>query len=536
MLGVLVITVLTSPFPTIGKKKQRFSCQWNCYYCPNEPGQPRSYLRDEPAVRRANQNDFDPVLQVVDRASALSQMGHPVDKIELLVLGGTWASYPLEYRETFIRDLFYAANTFWQKDKRERLSLSEEKNINESADTKIIGLTLETRPDCIDAEEVKRFRHYGCTRVQLGIQHTNDMILKKINRGCTHADAARAFQILKDACYKIDIHLMPNLPGSNVEIDEAMFYDVLDKEDLQADQWKIYPCEITPWTLIKTWYEKGEFVPYPEADLFPMLARVKARVHPWIRLNRVVRDIPTQYILGGATEKPNLRQDIQASMAKEGKYCRCIRCREVGDDESAAKRAVLKVRRYRSSGADEYFFSFETPDEKKICGFVRLRLQDPDKKDLDHPTFPELTGAALIRELHVYGQMIATKDVKKDDKDGQTQHMGFGRQLMAAAELEARKRGFNKAAVISGVGTRNYYRKLGYETEGIGEFTTKLLEPYRSGPPTWMVVLLFVLLLVAVILVVVLLVLGLVINGSIDEGSLKAAFTRLSGVGQDAEL
>ena len=262
---------------------------------------------------------------------------------------------------------------------------------------------------------------------------------------------------------------------------------VLETEELQADQWKIYPCEITPWTVIKKWYEQGEFVPYTEEVLFPMLARVKARVHPWIRLNRVVRDIPTQYILGGATEKPNLRQDILASMAKEGKKCRCIRCREVGDDESAAAKAVLVQRTYRSSGADEYFFSFETPDDaEKICGFVRLRLPPRGGEDGVHPIFPELSGAALIRELHVYGQMIATKTPKEASEQGQTQHMGFGRQLMAAAELHARKHGFRKAAVISGVGTREYYRKLGYEMEGEGEFMTKELPPYTAIEWRWL--------------------------------------------------
>jgi len=219
-----------------------------------------------------------------------------------------------------------------------------------------------------------------------------------------------------------------------------------------------------------------------------MLARVKARVHPWIRLNRVVRDIPTQYILGGATEKPNLRQDILASMAKEGKRCRCIRCREVGDDESAAKKAVLITRHYRSSGADEIFFEFVTPDAKeKICGFVRLRLPPAAlEKETPHPIFPELTGCALIRELHVYGQMRATSETKKEGPDqGQTQHMGFGRQLMAAAELHARKAGYLRMAVISGVGTRNYYRKLGYEMEGEGEFMTKELPPYSAVERRW---------------------------------------------------
>jgi hypothetical protein len=197
--GVLVITVLTSPYPKFGNKVQRFSCKWNCYYCPNEPDQPRSYLHDEPAVLRANQNDFDAVLQFVERATTLAMMGHPVDKIELLVLGGTWASYPVEYQEEFVRDLFYAANTFHNlTERRERKSLAEEQLINESAEAKIIGLTLETRPDTITPEEIKRFRKYGCTRVQLGIQHTDDGILKKINRGCTNQDAKDAIKLLKD--------------------------------------------------------------------------------------------------------------------------------------------------------------------------------------------------------------------------------------------------------------------------------------------------------------------------------------------------
>lgn len=200
--GVLVITVLTSPYPTVGDKVQKFSCAWNCYYCPSEPGQPKSYLHDEPAVKRANENHFDPVLQFTDRAATLAMNGHPVDKIELLVLGGTWASYPHQYQEEFVRDLFFAANTFWERTKRPRASLDEEQLINETAAVKIIGVTLETRPDTIDAEELRRLRRYGCTRVQLGLQHTDEAILKKINRGCTTLDATTALRRLKDACFK----------------------------------------------------------------------------------------------------------------------------------------------------------------------------------------------------------------------------------------------------------------------------------------------------------------------------------------------
>lgn len=473
--GVLVVTVLTSPYPQVGKKKQKFSCQWNCYYCPNEPGQPRSYLHDEPSVLRANRNDFDPVFQFCDRAVTLAMNGHPVDKIELLVLGGTWASYPHEYQETFIRDLFYAANTFFEREKRERKSLDEEKLENEGAAVKIIGITLETRPDCINADELRRFRRYGCTRVQLGIQHTDDEILKKINRGCTTEDAIAAMRMLRDCCYKTDIHLMPNLPGSDPEKDRKMFEYVLHSEDLQADQWKIYPCEITPWTVIKKWYDAGEYVPYADDTLIELLMDVKAQVHPWIRLNRVIRDIPSQYILGGMDE-PNLRQVICNRMIRAGKPCKCIRCREVKTDDQAISVAELVVRKYRANDGDEYFLSFETPDRTKICGFARLRItQDPGAG-----IFPELEGAALIRELHVYGQLVAAgaknkKVVADDDETTQAQHIGFGTQLMNKAEEIARAQGYKKVAVIAGVGVRNFYRRLGFEVEGEGELMIKHL-------------------------------------------------------------
>eukprot|EP00644_Phytophthora_capsici_P006189 jgi/Phyca11/569314/estExt2_Genewise1.C_PHYCAscaffold_320136 len=463
--GVLVVTVLTSPYPTVNGKKQKFSCQWNCYYCPNEPDQPRSYLHDEPSVLRANRNDFDPVLQFCDRCVTLAMNGHPVDKIELLVLGGTWASYPVEYQENFIRDLFYAANTFFNREKRERHSLDEEKLENETAAVKIIGITLETRPDCITPEELRRFRRYGCTRVQLGIQHTDDGILKKINRGHTLAEAVQAMKLLRDCCYKTDIHLMPNLPGSDPEKDRAMFEYVLRSPNLQADQWKIYPCEITPWTVIKKWYDEGSYVPYGDDKLIELLMDVKAEVHPWIRLNRVIRDIPSQYILGGMDE-PNLRQVIGNKMIARGTPCKCIRCREVKTDDAAIASAECVIREYEANEGTEYFISFETPDRSKICGFARLRLSETAGGGV----FPEIEGAALIRELHVYGQLVAALSKKKnaasasaDDAEGShAQHTGFGTQLMMKAEEIARSHGYKKMAVIAGVGVRNFYRRLGF--------------------------------------------------------------------------
>ncbi|KAG3092451.1 hypothetical protein PI124_g16930 [Phytophthora idaei] len=475
--GVLVVTVLTSPYPTVNGKKQKFSCQWNCYYCPNEPDQPRSYLHDEPSVLRANRNDFDPVLQFCDRCVTLAINGHPVDKIELLVLGGTWASYPVEYQENFIRDLFYAANTFFDREKRERHSLEEEKLENETAAVKIIGITLETRPDCITPEELRRFRRFGCTRVQLGIQHTDDAILKKINRGHTLAEAVQALKLLRDCCYKTDIHLMPNLPGSDPEKDRAMFEYVLHSPDLQADQWKIYPCEITPWTVIKKWYDEGSYVPYGDDKLIELLMDVKAEVHPWIRLNRVIRDIPSQYILGGMDE-PNLRQVIGNKMIERGTPCKCIRCREVKTDDAAIASAECVIREYEANEGDEYFISFETPDRSKICGFARLRLSQTSGGGV----FPELEGAALIRELHVYGQLVAAISKKKkasasvDAEGSHAQHTGFGTQLMMKAEEIARAHGYKKMAVIAGVGVRNFYRRLGFEVEGEGELMIKHLD------------------------------------------------------------
>jgi ELP3 family radical SAM enzyme/protein acetyltransferase len=510
--GVLVVTVLTSPYPHVeGKKPQRFSCQWNCYYCPNEPGQPRSYLHDEPSVLRANRNDFDPVLQFCDRCVTLAMNGHPVDKIELLVLGGTWASYPVDYQEQFIRDLFYAANTFFEPGCRSRGTLEEEKLANETAAVKIIGITLETRPDCITPDELRRLRRYGCTRVQLGIQHTDDEILAKINRGCTTADAIRAMQLLRDCGYKTDVHLMPNLPGSDPDKDRKMFEYVLHSPDLQADQWKIYPCEVTPWTVIKKWFDSGEYVPYAEETLIELLMDVKAQVHPWIRLNRVIRDIPSQYILGGMDE-PNLRQVIENRMRVQGTNCRCIRCREVKTDDRAIASAEYVVRHYEANEGDEYFLSFETPDRSKICGFCRLRIS----RTAGGGVFPELEGAALVRELHVYGQLMAVAKGKKaskvsvdtsgkkskqrkakaaakaqaeandqeeedDDPNSHAQHTGFGTQLMQKAEEIALANGYTKIAVIAGVGVRNFYRRLGFEVEGDGELMIKHLSTRPSS-------------------------------------------------------
>ena len=453
--GVLVITVLTSPYPIVNGKMQRFSCKWNCYYCPNEPGQPRSYLHDEPAVLRANQNSFDPILQFTERAMTLHQNGHPIDKIEILVLGGTWNSYPLEYREEFIRDIFYAANTFLVRDNiRPRQGLRDEKNINANGKYRIIGVTLETRPDCIDEETLLHFRRVGCTRVQLGIQHTDDRILDKVNRQCPTYRTKEAISLLVNNGFKVDGHFMPQLPGATLEDDRTMFNQVLTDPDLQIDQWKIYPCETTPWTVIKKWAEEGLYTPYPDNELIELLLWLKPKIHPWIRLNRIVRDIPSQYILGGINNG-NLREELLKRMTDQGLYCRCIRCREVKNTELKGLEPELVVRNYPASAGMEYFISIEADEERKLLGFIRLRLPGLTNTKC---VFPKLVNQnAFIRELHVYGQLVTEGTTR-----GASQHTGLGRQLLAKAEWIAYKNGYSSISVISGVGTRRYYESNGY--------------------------------------------------------------------------
>ncbi len=378
---------------------------------------------------------------------------------------------------------------------------------------------------------------------QLGVQHTDDDILRKINRGCYTDDTIRALRLLKDSCFKVDIHLMPNLPGSTIAKDEYMFQRMLTDSDLQADQWKIYPCETVPWTVIKKWYEEGKYKPYSENELLELLIRVKRYVHPWIRLNRVIRDIPAQYIIAGL-QNTSLRQVIQLRMEERGFSCKCIRCREVGVDRPPSEDVELVTRSYLASGGIEYFISVESKDHTIILGFLRLRINssvdstvmqietnngcahyDRDVLYIRGPQqrlteasrkrkqlrrrvrskspaltkektrklndfenneetcslspFTELNGAALIRELHVYGQLISTCSNDTINKAQHVQHTGIGKSLMREAErISLEKHGAKKIVVISGVGVRDFYRKLEYNvcSESGGFMMIKVLK------------------------------------------------------------
>lgn len=469
--GVLVITIFTSGDPTYinedGKEiSQTFSCQWDCHYCPKEPGQPRSYLKGEPGVLRANAHRFDCCEQMLSRMKTLYDNGHPIDKLEVLVLGGTWESYPKLYQEQYIRDMYYAANTFWDQPRREKRSLEEERDWNRDAMCKIIGLTLETRPDTIHPKQLIQMRRFGCTRVQLGIQHLDDGILKKINRQCTTAQTIQAIRMLKDWGFKVDGHWMPNLPGACPEKDRWMFLDQLlkqkesikiipsliedvsdwqvwnlDHPEFQLDQWKIYPCEVVPFTKIEEWYKNGEYMPYAEKEMTELLLDTKQHMFPWIRLNRIIRDIPADYIMASG-DQPNLRQQLQIQLKKRGHTCPCIRCREIKLNKLPEK-LIYRIREYKASQGIEYFISCEDISGQTLCGFLRLRLNE--------------TWIAFIRELHVYGKLQ-----KVSEQSSQTQHKGIGKKLMYIAYQLCKLKKRKEIRVIAGEGTKRYYEKLCY--------------------------------------------------------------------------
>jgi len=467
--GIISITVLTSGTPEYTNKdgikiKTNFSCLHNCSFCPNEKPsidnnwtqQPKSYLYTEPAVLRANQNNFDPILQMNSRISSLLKMGHLVDKIELLVLGGTWSEYPKEYQDEFITSLYYAANVYYDNIKRPIKTLEEEITFNENASIHIIGLTLEMRSDSISINEINRLRRFNCTRVQLGIQHTDNDILRLNNRGETIEKTIKAIKLLKDNCYKIDGHLMLNLYGSSPEKDREMLNQILENNDLQLDQLKIYPCAIVPFTKIKELYDSGIYKPYDDNYLFDIIKEFKIKIKKYIRINRIIRDISGHYIIAGYKQQfTNMRQLLKEDMKKNNWSCNCIRCREIKDNNINPDNTQFEIITYNSSGGIEYFISLI--NSNFLIGFIRLRLI-PLNSYSQLKILPILINSALIRELHIYSNI----SIVGSSNSNSCQHKGYGKKLIDKAEEISKINGFTKIAIISGTGVRNYYRKLGY--------------------------------------------------------------------------
>lgn len=438
--GVTVVTVLTKPYPCPGK----------CIFCPTDVRMPKSYLHDEPGAMRAERHAFDPFEQTSARIEALEKIGHPIDKIELLILGGTWSSYRRDYQEWFVKRCLDALNEV------EAETLSEAQAVNAMGERRNVGLVVETRPDHIDADELRWFRKLGVTKVQIGIQSLDDRILKLNNRGETVQDTRNAIRLLRLAGFKIHAHWMPNLLGATPDSDIKDFALLWQDPALRPDELKIYPCMLLENAELYEYWQRGEYQPYSEEEITEILIACKTQVPPYVRINRVVRDIPTTNVVEGL-KKANLRQIAQQRMAERGLKCQCIRCREIKRRYVNFDELSFRNLRYETDATVEHFLSFET--DQHIAGFLRLSLP----KSEVHLPIEQLTGQAMIREVHVYGPAIPIGE----SSTGQAQHIGLGSRLIVEAKKLAQHAGYQRIAVISAIGTQEYYAKHGFELDGL---------------------------------------------------------------------
>jgi elongator complex protein 3 len=450
--GVAVVAVLTKAYP----------CRGKCLYCPTELAMPKSYLSNEPAVMRAMSVKFNPYDQVQKRLRALKINGHDIDKIELIVMGGTFSDLPKYYQYWFIKECYRAANDYPKAQK-----ILKEKNLddlikrtnleqkrNEKAKLRIIGLTLETRPDALDEKEIEFYRELGCTRVEIGVQSIFDDILKKNRRGHKVLETIKATKLLKNAGFKISYHMMPGLWGSNFKKDLEMFQEIFRNPDFQPDLIKIYPCVVTKNSnLFKLW-KNNKYKALTNKKAEKLITKIKKCVPPYVRISRLIRDIPATSIVAGPNIS-NLRQIIQ----NKGIKCNCIRCREVRDNYSEKDKTkprsdsrsesgtgvILHRIDYDASGGKEIFLEYVSPDFKKLYSLLRLRITPIQ---------------AIIREVHTYGKLISIGAKNKKSP----QHAGLGKKLILEAERIAKKEfGCHEISVIAGIGVREYYRKLGYK-------------------------------------------------------------------------
>lgn len=457
--GIANITVLTKDL----------GCPGKCIYCPTEKGMPKSYLSNEPAMMRAVRNEFSAYKQVKTRLNGLVAQGHDVTKIDIRTAGGTWGAVPEWYRQRFLKGIYLALNEgpgpiSDPGSEISDLSLDTLIKENEKAQCRCVGLWVETRPDWVDEEELIKLRSYGVTGIELGIQTTDDKVNEFNVRGHGLKESVEATKLCRDIGLKVCHHLMPNLPTATLESDLKSGQDLFGLEGLRPDYLKIYPTMVTPYSDLEKMIEKDPSIhtPYTDEELIDLITEIKKTVPEYCRIIRVIRDIPAESIVLGSTTS-NLRQVMQ----RKGVVCRCVRCREVQDLDFKAENCELKVERYVANGATEVFITVEVPELDKLVGLCRLRLLDSSEK----PIFSDLERAAVIRELHVYGRQKTLNE--KEGIKSNTQHLGFGRQLMAEAERIAKEAGYQKVAVIAAIGTREYYRKLGYELED--SYMTKAL-------------------------------------------------------------
>lgn len=420
-----------------------------CVYCPSLNA-PQSYTPESPAVLRAAALDYDPYKQVRARLKAFESMQHPTDKIELIVMGGTFLSYPLDYQTEFVNKCFNALNGSSH-------GLKEAQRLNEKAKNRCVTFCLETRPDVCGEEEINRMLDFGATRCELGVQILDDDIYKKINRGHNVDDVIKATKLLKDSCYKVYYHCMLNLPGSNLKKDINLFKKIFEDERYRPDGIKIYPTQVIKGSELEKWYHNGEYKPYSEEELIELLIKLKLMVPRFVRIMRVMREIAPNYLVAG-TKRIDLRNVLKQNMAERGLKCNCIRCREVGYNKEVSEKDIELCRiDYDASDGKEVFLSYEDTKNDVLISLLRLRIPDePFRKEITDKT-------ALIREIHTYGAELPIG--RKSEEVWQ--HKGYGKLLMKEAERIAKEEfDKNKMIIISGVGVRPYFYSLGYKLDG----------------------------------------------------------------------
>jgi elongator complex protein 3 len=429
--GVTVVTVLTKPYP----------CPGECIFCPTDVRMPKSYLHDEPGAQRAERHGFDPYAQTAARIQALEQIGHPAEKIELLILGGTWSSYRRDYQEWFVQRCLDAMNG------EDSATLVEAQEKNAVGPRRNVGLVVETRQDFITPDELRWFRYLGVTKVQVGIQSLDEHILAINKRGHDAQSTRDAFRLLRLAGFKIHGHWMANLLGATPKSDREDFARLWSDPAVRPDELKIYPCMLVQNADLYAYWQRGEYEPYDEETLTALLADCLAQVPRYVRVNRVIRDFPTTNVVAG-NKKANLRQVATERVEADGRTLQEIRAREIRRQKVRRDELQLRVTTYETDATTEHFLSFETADER-LAGFLRLSLPHPNQE----LPLPELAGHAMIREVHVYGPALNLGH----DSTGEAQHMGLGSELIIKAKEMARAAGFPKIAVISAIGTRAYY-------------------------------------------------------------------------------
>ena len=509
--GVAVVTIMTKPFECPHVKKG----VGPCIMCPGGPKSnfgdvPQSYTGKEPATRRAIRNKFDPYLQVMNRLEQYIVSAHVPDKIELIIMGGTFPSFPKRYQEDFIKyalkamndfsNLFFKKNEFDivkfkeffelpgdirdkkrqssifkklltikkltnikktiktisikkivnKKIKKEKIKLENEQLRNEKFNIKCIGLTIESRPDYAKLEHGNEMLRLGATRVELGVQTVYDKVLEKIHRGHSVQDSIESARVLKDLGFKINYHVMPGLPNVTKEQDMVALKQYFSNPDFRPDMLKIYPTMVLKGTKLYNLWKKGQYKPLTTKKAVELLVEFKKYVPEYTRIMRVQRDIPT-FMTEAGVDRTNLRQYAQKLMKEKGIKCKCIRCREIKDHK--IKKIIIQKMKYSASKGIEYFISAESAG--KIVGFCRLRFPSQSLRK-------EITkNSSLVRELHVFGPAVGL------GKKGSVQHKGVGKELLKEAETISKKNKKDKVIVISGVGVRDYYRKVGYKKEGV---------------------------------------------------------------------